>query len=311
MIIYTDSIGYAETVLAPTENWRRIKLSRVEKGIRLPAGRLFTTDHLHRSSSHIPGFWQYALLVEEAPASQYDLMVEMSGREQELPDGIICLAGAGCNFHGQRGRPWAALPGNIHLTAYLSPKRPIHRFHIGFSLLAAVSMIEAIDSLKSLTGRAKIKWVNDILIDGAKVAGFLATTSSSGNSVSSAVLGIGLNVETAPRFEGDAFVPKAASLRDFMPSPGGCSQKEILLQLLHDLDNNYRLLLSGRSDRLLDTYRRRSIVVGRRVKIMSDAPTGPSKELAAGRILAIGENLELFLDGVKDPVTRGRLVFMD
>lgn len=96
-----------------------------------------------------------------------------------------------------------------------------------------------------------------------------------------------------------------------MPSQAGCSQKAIILQLLHDLDKNYRLLLSGRSDRLLDTYRQRSMVVGRRVKVISDAPSGPSEELAAGRIKAIGENLELFLDGVKDPVTRGRLVFMD
>jgi biotin-[acetyl-CoA-carboxylase] ligase BirA-like protein len=311
MIIYTDSVEYADNVLTPVKAWRPIRQPQVEEILQAAAGRLFTTDELYRSNADIPGCWKYGFLVRQAPASQYDIVIDMHQQRQELPAGFVCLAESGRNFHGQRGRAWSTLPGNIHLTASLSPRRRIDKFHIGFSLLTAVSVIDAIDSLPSLAGKAQIKWVNDVLIEGKKVAGFLANTSSSGDTVSAAVLGIGLNVETAPRIAGDEVMPATASLRYFVADREQCRQKRILRRLLLDLDKNYRLLLSGRCDRLLDTYRERSAVIGRRVRIVSDAPGKQEVEMAAGKVLGIGENLELLLEGVTEPMTRGRLILLD
>jgi len=311
MIVYTDSIEYAETVITPAEQWRPLRIPEIESGLQAPAARLFPEDALHRSSADISGCWNHAFLVRESPTSQYDIMIEMSRRDRLFPDGVLCLAKAGRDFHGQRGRAWSTVTGNIHMTACFSPRRRIDQFHIGFSLLAAVSVIESIDSFEALSGRAKIKWINDVLIDGAKVAGFLASTSGVGNEVSTAVLGIGLNVEATPRIDRDAVIPQAACLSDFVPERAACKQKRVLHQLLRELDKNYNLLLSGHGDRLLDTYRERSAVIGRRVRIVSDAPDGQEIETVSGTVTGIGGNLELLLEGVTEPVTRGRLIFAD
>jgi BirA family biotin operon repressor/biotin-[acetyl-CoA-carboxylase] ligase len=311
MIVYTDYKQYAEDTLTARSLWREVDSSAMETKLRHLSQRIFGGRSLHRTKVDMESCWQYAFLVNEASSSQYDLLIEMSRQNIDLPNGIICLAGAGKNFHGQRGRLWSAQPGNIHLAACLTPNTPIERFHIGFSLLAAVSVLDSIDSLAPLAGRAGIKWVNDILLEGAKVAGFLAHTSSSGDIVTSAVLGIGLNVETTPRISGDEVTPRAASLRDYLPDPSICRQRAVLCHLLQNLNKNYELLLSGHYFRLLDRYRKRSIIIGRRVRIVSDAPSGPEREIAAGRVREIGDNLELFLDGVTEPVTRGRLILAD
>ncbi|MFH1754670.1 MAG: biotin--[acetyl-CoA-carboxylase] ligase, partial [Candidatus Latescibacterota bacterium] len=304
MIVITDNKEYADSAFTNGPDWLEVNLSRIEPNLRYVAERLFSNRPIHQATAVINGCWRYAFLVKDAPASQYDLMVECSGQQREFPDGIICLAGSGRDFHGQRGRPWDTRPGNIHLTAYLSPNRPIEHFHIGFSLLAAVSVIDTIDSLEPLAGRAQIKWVNDILINGAKVAGFLANTTSLASTVTSAVLGIGLNVETTPQVPADDITPSAASLRDFAADSAMCHQKGVLNHLLAHLDTNYRLLLSGQCDRLLAIYRERSLVIGRHVTVVSDAPNGRKQHIAAGRVQRIGDNLELFLEGVTEPVTR-------
>jgi BirA family biotin operon repressor/biotin-[acetyl-CoA-carboxylase] ligase len=311
MELYTNNKEYAENTFKRDADWQKVTSSQVGPKLRDLCGRLFFGQNIYRSDTIGIGCWQHAFLVDEAPSSHYDLMVELSGRKIELPHGIICLAGSGRNFHGQRGRPWNTQPGNIHLTAYLQPNRPVQNFHIGFSLLAAVSVIDAIDSISLLAGRGRIKWVNDVLIDGAKVAGFLANTASQADTVTASVLGIGLNVETTPEVPPDDITPSAASLRDFVFDPSVCNQGDVLMHLLEKLSNNYSLLLDGRSGRLLDVYRRRSLIIGRKVKIISDPQDGPKREIAAGKVLEIGDNLELILEGVKEPVTSGRLILAD
>jgi biotin-[acetyl-CoA-carboxylase] ligase BirA-like protein len=259
--------------------------------------------------SEFPGRWAHAFLVEHAPSSHYDLLVKMNQWDNKLPDGTLCLAGSGRKFHGQKQRLWEALEGNIHLAVSLSPHRIIKKFHSGFPVLAAVSLIDALDAFEPLRGRAKIKWVNDILIEGAKVAGFLVHTQSIENTVLTAVLGIGLNVESTPSIQRDPFVPEVSSLRDFIREKSVVDRSKVLRQLLISLDDNYGRLLDGRHDELLKRYRERSLVIGRRVSVVSDDPLDRFREIASGTVIEIGENLELIFKDLA-PVTAGRLLLL-
>jgi len=308
MIIYTDDRDYAEQILPGLEPWTSQDRSDVDPNIQHLKKRLFPTGILHTRASDKHGRWTLALVVKHASSSHFDHLVALSQKDVRLPDGTLCLAGSGFNFHGQRKRPWSALEGNIHLAIYLSPHRSIKNFHSGFPILAAVSLIEALDAFKSLKERAKIKWVNDILIDGAKVAGFLVHTQSVEDTVLSAILGIGLNVEKTPNIQSDPFVPKVASLRNFVKEEFALNQEKVLGQLLHSLEKNYDLLLNGQYYMLLESYRKRSLVIGHQVKIVSDNPSKKSREIASGTVVGIGENLELILKGHHKPVTSGRLI---
>jgi biotin-(acetyl-CoA carboxylase) ligase len=126
--------------------------------------------------------------------------------------------------------------------------------------------------------------------------------------VSSAVLGIGLNVETTPSVEPTPYVPRVAALRGFAPDPNACTLEIVLERLVHALDKNYRSYLDGGYKALIDRYRERSIITGREVTIRSDDPGTEPAVIASGRVSGLGENLELLIKGIDKPVSRGRLI---
>lgn len=310
MIVFTDNKKSAEKALSIHRDWIPEEYPAINQNLEPLIRRLYGNKPVYRSESRVPGRWQYAFFVKSAPSSHYDLLMESSKSGFALPDGILCIAGSGHHFHGQRGRPWTTQEGNIHLSIYLSPNKKIDHYHAGLPVLSAVSIVQAIDATEGLKGCAKIKWVNDVLIQGTKVAGFLVHTHSVRERVIAVILGIGLNVEETPRLTPDVFVPKVGSLREFLPSPSAVTQKKILKHLLESLDKNYDLLLGGQYKKLLDFYRKHSIVIGREVQIISDIPNKKQISISSGTVKQIGDNLELWMEGQKKPVTEGRLVLI-
>jgi BirA family biotin operon repressor/biotin-[acetyl-CoA-carboxylase] ligase len=217
MAVYTSSPKYAATLLGDEVAKHLIPVTAVEAGLdRVVLATLGGDRELHTApSADLP--WPHLLISDFSPSSQYDQLIEMARSEPRPLDRVACIAGSGLDFHGFKGRPWTAMAGNIHLAVHLAPGLPIERFQIAFTILAAVSVVDALDEVPGLRNRSKIKWVNDILVEGAKVAGILAYTQTRATTVASAVLGIGLNVETTPSVDPTPFVPAAASLRDFLP----------------------------------------------------------------------------------------------
>ena len=284
-----------------------------------PESRSELTELLKRVFPHNPDlfygemaddFWNYFILTEHSKRSQYELLKEMSGSGRSVPDRLICAAGSGNNFKGFRNRSWEAVPGNLHISISLSPDQPVQNFFRGFMILAAVSVIQALEEVDGLQGRAAIKWVNDIFIDNAKVAGVLSHTQSQGNRVTSAVLGIGINVETVPKVKADPFVPGVTSVNSHLPAELQTTSAFVLEHLLKHLAAGTRLLLKDGYERLLQEYRKSSMVLNRKIQIFSDPPEGRPEFLKEGKVQSIGQHLELFLEGEKQPVTKGRLVLL-
>lgn len=264
------------------------------------------------SSAALPSeAWRCLVLARHAPRSQYDRMIGLARSGIRVPDRTLCLAGAGDGFHGFKGRPWTALPGNLHLTVHLAPRRPVEQFQVAFTVMAVLSVVDALERIPELQDRARIKWVNDVLVDGAKVAGVLAYTLTQGSTVSAAVLGIGVNVETVPDVPRDRFVPAVASLRRLAPGAPGVTQGRVFAALMETLDANYRVLLGEGYPPLLARYRERSCVQGARVAIGSEDGDGDAAVLRRGRVTGLGSGLELYLDDSPEPVTRGRLMLLD
>lgn len=192
--------------------------------------------------------------------------------------------------------------------AHLSPGRPLGRFEIAFTALAALSVAEAVDRILGTEGRARIKWVNDILLDDAKVAGILAYTQSQAETVTSAVLGMGLNVETTPRVAPTPSVPRVASVRDFLPPDAPDVRGRMLEELLAALDRNYSILLLDGADPLIEAYRGRSMVIGREVTVCAETSDETLEVIAEGVVSGLGDRLELLLEGREEGFVSGRLV---
>ena len=99
---------------------------------------------------------------------------------------------------GRQGRDWRSPPGNLYLSVVLQPDVALERLG-EVSFVVAVAVAEAIAGAIADPGLVRLKWPNDILIAGGKVAGILMETESApSGGVAWLVMGLGVNVESAP-----------------------------------------------------------------------------------------------------------------
>ncbi len=303
MICLTDSVETATILFPSTHSFH----ARARVDLDLPVALLESLyDHASLSVADLaPDDFAAILVAGQAARSQYDTLIDLMRKGVPLPNGLVCLAGQGRGFHGLRDRAWASPPGNIYMSVHFSPNCVMPWAGSAFMMLAAVAALRAIEAQPGLKGRADIKWVNDILIDGAKVCGVLAHTAVEGDRVTDAVLGIGLNVLSNPSIPPTRFVPRATALRNVSDEVSLSSTLSCLLKSLRD---GYRQLLAGQYQPMLDEYCGRSLVIGRRVEVRADRPGSESQVLASGVVSGITDRLELLIEGRSRPVTAGRVV---
>jgi len=261
-----------------------------------------------------PGFWRRIFLIRKAKESQFDVVRRALAGNDRPSGAIASVAIEGDGFHGHRDRGWSAVRGNLHLTAALFPDVPAAEFAPAMTMLPAVAVTEGIR--RATHGRVEpgIKWVNDILVAGRKVAGVLTATVTQGETLEAVVLGIGLNVETVPEVAPTPFVPTVGSLLD-SPGAGPISLRAALVCTLDALAERYRALLAKGPEDLFRAYRRDSLVIGRRVRIWpegipeSEPPEAWPEPIARGVVREVRPDLTLEIEGLPDPVHRGRLAF--
>ncbi len=114
------------------------------------------------------------------------------------PGHLAILADAQTVGRGSRGRAWASPPGNLNLSVLLRPGQG-HPEPGRWALLAAVSLHEA---LSPYADGLMLKWPNDVLLHGAKLAGILI--DSEPGEAGFVVIGLGANLAAAPPVAGRA-----------------------------------------------------------------------------------------------------------
>ena len=130
------------------------------------------------------------------------------------PEGTVVVAETQTAGRGRLGRSWHSPPGKgVYLSVVVRPREPVEL--VGrYALIAAVACCEA---CRALSGdRVRLKWPNDVLVDGRKIAGILAETRNAGAGVE-LVLGIGIN---AGYRRGD-FPAELEATAGSLPAPGG------------------------------------------------------------------------------------------
>ena len=117
--------------------------------------------------------------------------------------GLAVLAAAQTAGRGSRGRHWVAPAGNLNLSVLLRPGTPAAEAGL-FALLAGLAVAEALQRFLPSAAWAMLKWPNDILLDDAKLGGILIDAAPVAGVLDWLVVGIGVNLVTAPRLEGRA-----------------------------------------------------------------------------------------------------------
>ncbi|WP_297442627.1 biotin--[acetyl-CoA-carboxylase] ligase [Acidocella sp.] len=114
-------------------------------------------------------------------------------------EGLAVLALAQTSGRGSRGRAWEAPSGNLNLSVLLRPARPLAEAGM-FPLLAGLAVHETLTGFGLET--ATLKWPNDVLVGGAKLAGILIDAQPGPERFDWLVIGIGVNLLTAPEIPG-------------------------------------------------------------------------------------------------------------
>jgi BirA family biotin operon repressor/biotin-[acetyl-CoA-carboxylase] ligase len=144
------------------------------------------------------------------------------------PGGLAVMARRQTQGRGSRGRDWDSPVGNMYLSVLLRPAEQA-RDAAQWSLLAGVALGEALASYLPTDAALRLKWPNDVLLNGGKLAGILVDSSAdAAGRIEWLVIGMGVNLAVAPTVPGRA----VACLADHVEPPPPERFAETLLERL-------------------------------------------------------------------------------
>ena len=192
------------------------------------------------------------LYVYDHVSSTNDVAFDLA--EQGAPAGTTVLAEQQSHGRGRLGRHWYSPLGvGIWCSLILRPKIPPSASLL-ITMLGAVSVAEVIEEQVAL--RARLKWPNDVLIDGKKVCGVLSETRVQGDRLRFVVLGIGINVNQGVAHFPGALRETASSLR--LLTGRRLDRIDLFRQLLKGIELAYSALSEGACSKLLERWRQLS-----------------------------------------------------
>lgn len=197
--------------------------------------------------------------------------------EEGAPEGTVVVSDAQSGGKGRRGRNWSSPPGvNLYCSVVLRPPIMPHQAP-QLTFLSAVAVARAIEQTAGLT--PAIKWPNDVLIGGRKVAGLLNEMSAETDGINFIILGIGVNLNmTADQFPEDLRYPATSLL---LESGVRTVRPRFAATMLNELDHLYADFLLHGFGPVREEWQKRCNANGHRV-LVSEAGVDQASGMFAG-----------------------------
>jgi BirA family biotin operon repressor/biotin-[acetyl-CoA-carboxylase] ligase len=178
-----------------------------------------------------------------------------------VKEGAVVFAESQTKGRGRLGRKWLSptrkgLWFSVLLRPNLHPQETTQ-----LTVISATALRRAIKTVAGLS--AEIKWPNDLLLGGKKVAGILTEMSAEMDRVRHVILGIGVDVNQ------EEFPPElrkiATSLK--IVSGGEISRAELAVEMLRELDFDYARICAGKFSEVADEWESACATIGRNVTV--------------------------------------------
>lgn len=203
----------------------------------------------------------------------------------KLEEGSIILADEQTKGRGRLGRTWHSTRGkSINMTIILKPK--VKNINLqGLTLVTSVAINLA---LRDIGIDSQIKWPNDILVNNKKVSGILIEVSRAFNKINYVIVGIGINVNQDKGEIPRVIMEKSTSLK--IAKSREIDRGILLGNILNRFKESYLDLKLGRNiDRIIDIYKKHSVIIGREVLLIQ------GKDKRRARVLDISKKGELLV----------------
>ncbi len=189
-------------------------------------------------------------------------VIEKFARDGAKEGGVV-YAEAQSRGRGRMGRTWISPPQKgLWFSILLRPQmRPQAVTQI--TVAAATALSRAIRRISGVA--VQVKWPNDILIDGRKVAGILTELNAEVDRVKYVILGIGVDVNLAERDLPDDLKTLATSVR--IASGKKVDRPALAAAILEELDADYARLNRGEFKTVAEEWESQCITLGRDVAI--------------------------------------------
>jgi BirA family biotin operon repressor/biotin-[acetyl-CoA-carboxylase] ligase len=260
--------------------WSRIEELR-QAGYEIEAGPHFgyrlvnSPDALHaddllahladgpagQGTSVPPGIIGRDIRVFKETTSTNDVVEKLA--RDGVKEGVVVFAESQTRGRGRLGRKWIS-PANkgLWFSILLRPVlRPQEMTQL--TVASATALRRAIIAETGL--RPEIKWPNDLLINGKKVAGILTELSAESDRVKHIILGIGVDVNV----DAGELPPEVRQLATSLKIEAGAeiSRVELAAQIIRELDRDYARICVGKFAEVADEWEAGCATIGRNVTV--------------------------------------------
>jgi BirA family biotin operon repressor/biotin-[acetyl-CoA-carboxylase] ligase len=211
------------------------------------------------------------VIYREVADSTQSLAMALAEKDQSS-HGAVVIAEQQESGRGRLKRKWLSPKGGLWLSVVLKPRIPVS----GITLLPFVAALAVCAAIREGTRLdARLKWPNDVMIAGKKVAGILLNVSAEAQQINYAVIGIGVNANVdssaiASRL-GSKLLQQITSIRDELGRDANRLQLATLV--LEKIESCYLGLEQKGARAIIQAWKKNSDMLGHRVAVMQNGRT--------------------------------------
>jgi BirA family biotin operon repressor/biotin-[acetyl-CoA-carboxylase] ligase len=192
---------------------------------------------------------------------------------------------------GRFGREWFSPSGGLWFTTILYPRTPVNTYSL-LSLLSSLSVSKALGKITKL--KPRIRWPNDVYVNGRKIAGILIESDVNGEIIEKSLIGIGVNVNFKLEHLPIELRDKATTILEECGKP--TDEDTLLLEILFTLREYYEKYKRGLYNEIVAEIRREGDFIGSNVILYT----------RSGKIRTLIRDLDLYGNLIID--LEGRMI---
>jgi BirA family biotin operon repressor/biotin-[acetyl-CoA-carboxylase] ligase len=269
---YVSGQSLAESLgLSRSAVWKHArKLRKYGYGIKSVRG----LGYMLTSNTDLPVPWELKKLLKtsiigkeiqyfDVTDSTQEIALSLASQSEES-DGVVVIAGQQRSGRGQLKRSWISPTGGLWFSVLVRPKMATATV-TALPFAAALAVRDGISVTAGLD--ARLKWPNDVLIAGKKVAGILLDVSAEAQTINFAVIGVGINANfdasQIRKTIGDSYA--VTSLRDEVGHD--VSLLNLIRSILERLEFHLNALSKNGPDAIISKWKKYTDMIGHIVRI--------------------------------------------